>query len=265
MAYIESHQELGRHPKTKRLARQLGISIPAAVGHLQFLWWWAMDYAQDGDLSRYDSDDIADAAMWDGAEAATFVEALAAAGFLDGDGECWSIHDWADYGGKLLVRKRRNAERMVEARAEPVPLPAIPSYDTPADVCDARATHAPDTCVVSVGLEESREEKKRVGGTCADAHSPPPPLRAPKARGLTDADLDQLQEEWPHVDVRSAAADYLNWKGSAAHVDKVRGLRNQLRSPQSALRHPRAGPPRASPAAAELPIVVVPPRLETPG
>lgn len=66
MAWIESHQELWRHPKTKKLARLLQISIPTAVGHLHGLWYWAMDFAQDGDLSSYDAEDIADAVMWEG-------------------------------------------------------------------------------------------------------------------------------------------------------------------------------------------------------
>ena len=36
-----------------KLARRLGVSLPAAIGHLHLLWWWAMDYAQDGDLTRW--------------------------------------------------------------------------------------------------------------------------------------------------------------------------------------------------------------------
>jgi len=39
VAWIESHQTLGQHPKTRKLARLLNISAPTAVGHLQFLWW----------------------------------------------------------------------------------------------------------------------------------------------------------------------------------------------------------------------------------
>ena len=49
--WIKSYQDLGRHPKTSRLARTLGISRPAAIGHWHLLWWWALDYAKDGDLA----------------------------------------------------------------------------------------------------------------------------------------------------------------------------------------------------------------------
>ena len=51
MAWIKSQQVLREHPKLKRLARRLEVSVPAALGHLHMLWWWALDYAQDGDLT----------------------------------------------------------------------------------------------------------------------------------------------------------------------------------------------------------------------
>lgn len=50
MAWIESHQEIWRHPKTKKLARLLGVSVPTAVGHLHGIWYWALDFAQDADF-----------------------------------------------------------------------------------------------------------------------------------------------------------------------------------------------------------------------
>lgn len=98
MAWIKSFQELGRHPKTRRLARSLGISMPEAVGHLNYLWWWTLDFAKDGILSRYTVEDIADGGEWEG-DPAKFVDALIDAGFLDCDEEGMSIHDWAEYGG----------------------------------------------------------------------------------------------------------------------------------------------------------------------
>ena len=61
MAWIESHQELWRHPKTKKLARLLAVSVPTAIGHLHGIWYWALDFAQDGDLRRYDPEERASA------------------------------------------------------------------------------------------------------------------------------------------------------------------------------------------------------------
>jgi hypothetical protein len=122
MAWIESHQETGRHPKTKKLARRLGVSLPAAVGHLHYLWWWALDFAQDGSLDKFEDEDIADAMHWDG-DAAQLVEALFFSGHIDETEHGLVIHDWMDYAGKLLerrekdrLRKREDAEKKKKTR-----------------------------------------------------------------------------------------------------------------------------------------------------
>lgn len=110
MAWIESNQEIGRHPKMKKLARLLSISWPEAVGYLHYLWWWALDFAQDGDLTKYEAGDIADAVLWQ-RDPEEFVNALLEAGFLDmtADGT-WEIHDWYDYAGRLLEQRMAQAE-----------------------------------------------------------------------------------------------------------------------------------------------------------
>jgi hypothetical protein len=110
MAWIESHQELGRHPKTKRLARALQISLPTTVGHLHFLWWWATDYAQDGDLSKYANEDIADAMGWEG-DAKEAVDALLHSGYLDQEQDgVLLLHDWHEYAGRLIEQRKAQAE-----------------------------------------------------------------------------------------------------------------------------------------------------------
>lgn len=116
--WIESHQELRHHPKTKRLARVLRICTPQAVGHLHFLWWWCLSYAQDGDLSAYEIGEIADAAEWDG-DPSVFFAALVNSGFIDvaGEEEHYTVHDWQKYGGKLIDRRTSDAERKRIARA----------------------------------------------------------------------------------------------------------------------------------------------------
>ncbi|WP_407310979.1 hypothetical protein [Desulfosporosinus sp. SB140] len=119
MAWIESNQELGRHPKTKKLARLLGISAVTAVGHLHFLWWWALDYIQDGLLSKYDEFDIAEACMWEGDEK-FFVNALVKARFIDETENGLVIHDWLDYAGRIVtqreITKNKTKERVRKYR-----------------------------------------------------------------------------------------------------------------------------------------------------
>jgi hypothetical protein len=120
MAWIESHQALGRHPKVRRLARALNVTVPAAIGHLHLLWWWCLDYAEDGDVTAV-RDDLGEAALWDGSPEA-FVAALEAAGFLDAtadvDGPRLVIHDWDDYAGRLIEQRRQDAERARQWRSD---------------------------------------------------------------------------------------------------------------------------------------------------
>ncbi len=111
MDWIESHRALATHPKTKRFRRALDITLPTAVGHLHLLWWWAAEHALDGDLSRYDPDDIADAARWEG-DPDHFVKALIecgprdSAGFLDHD---LVLHDWDTHTERYLNASRDGA------------------------------------------------------------------------------------------------------------------------------------------------------------
>lgn len=122
MAWIESHQELGAHPKVRKMAIRLDVHRMQVVGHLHALWWWALDYADDGDLAHFTDEDVALGAEWDG-DPAEFVAALrdcgpgGRSGFVDPDG---SLHDWHEYAGKLVERRRADAERKAAGRRKPV-------------------------------------------------------------------------------------------------------------------------------------------------
>ena len=149
MAWIESHQTLGSHPKLLRLSRMLSVSDVQAVGHLHYLWWWCLDYAQGGDVSRYEAPELATAAHWDG-DPAEFVAALERAGFLDKAG---TLHDWYDYAGKLIERREKNRERMRQAR----------NADTE-NTCRARAGHVQGTCGATVPNPTIPNHQGGVGG-----------------------------------------------------------------------------------------------------
>lgn len=138
--WIPSYASLRDHPKLKRLSRILAMERPAVVGYLHYLWWWAMDYAPDGDLSRFTADDVADAIDWQG-DASEFMGALRSSGFVDGD----QLHDWSEYGGKLQEKRENNAERMRNARANRVQR-----------TCETRAEDVQRTC-------RAREERGERG------------------------------------------------------------------------------------------------------
>lgn len=148
MAWIESHQALGAHPKTRRVMQMLSVRRSEAVGILHLLWWWALDYAPDGDLRGYSEEDIAAAVEWEG-DPSQLVDALVRAGgsqrpgFLDRGEHGLTLHDWDDYAGKLLDQKERNAERMREARRQQRLIKE-----------GARVPHVPDTLHARVGLPD---------------------------------------------------------------------------------------------------------------
>lgn len=116
--WVKLHVDVFAHPKLVKLCRLLpDLSEAAAVGHLASLWTWALVYATDGDLSRYDELDIAIASRYPG-DALEFVRALTRAGFLDPDesGEL-SIHDWASYGGRYIENREAARQRSQNWRA----------------------------------------------------------------------------------------------------------------------------------------------------
>lgn len=182
MAWIESHQSLKEHPKTKRFMRALGISLPAAIGHLHLMWWYCLDYAPDGDLSfdKFSVEDIADMAQWAG-DALTFVDALRQSGFLEQDGESLLIHDWSDYAGKLIDRRERNAQAMRERRA-------AQEKPTKKNVRNTSRTRD-DTCKATVPnttQQNSTQPRETPNGVAAE----PPPLSEHKRLVLVLAETE---------------------------------------------------------------------------
>jgi hypothetical protein len=141
--WIESHQSIRNHPKIKKAARLCGVNEFEMIGRLHCLWWWALDYAPDGDVTKYSADDIESAVDWNG-KAGVFYAALIECGF---NGHCGflemidsqiTIHDWHEYGGRLLEKREANRERMREKRA----------------------THVQDTTVARTGAtEQNRTEQ----------------------------------------------------------------------------------------------------------
>ncbi len=176
--WIESHQELRDHPKTKRLCRLLDVSLAQTVGHLHLLWWWVMDYAPDGNLSGYTAEDISDAGGWEG-DALAFVEALVEcrvrgeAGFLDrdDDGELHG-HDWDEYGGKVYQERERRAAKMRERRAGHVTGTLPVRAEIVQVTCPPRGEE-------STGHERRGEESRReeIAVAIAPAKVPKPPSK----------------------------------------------------------------------------------------
>ena len=218
MAWIESHQQLGRHPKTLRAAKRLGVSRVLVVGHLQYLWWWCLDYAPDGDLSGFDDDEIAQAAEWDG-DADAFVGALVDAGFLDQDGDRLAIHDNGDYNGKLRDQREKNRERQqryrdtkrdVTVTSQPrngyvTPLPNQPNQTV-------KAAAVSNTPLPPIGVTPSvtpppPQEQKREPTTATGRYEATLDVLIPAVVQRWRQIDDELTEPWLRSELRRIEAD----------------------------------------------------------
>ncbi len=104
MAWIESHTVLLRHRKLLELAKELRLKPVYVLGHLHALWHAALEQQEDGDLSSWSDDLIAEVSCYQG-DASQYVSLLRLHKWLDGN----LIHDWLDYAGKYLSAKYRSS------------------------------------------------------------------------------------------------------------------------------------------------------------
>ena len=117
MAWIELHSPLIRHRKLKKFARELNIKPVQAVGHLTTLWANVLELAEDGNITKWTIDDIAEYCNWEG-DPKKFYKALVndKDGWIDERNGKRFIHDWLDYAGRYLKAKYHtyNPERLTE-------------------------------------------------------------------------------------------------------------------------------------------------------
>ncbi len=107
--WIKSDERLANHPKVDLLAATLDIHPAQALGHLHYVWYFGLNYADDGDLPL-GIHNLSKAAKYDG-DNKEFVSALVDTGWLDDDGKKLQIHDWLDYHGALLDKREKDRDR----------------------------------------------------------------------------------------------------------------------------------------------------------
>lgn len=71
------------HPKLERLAVDLTISHKEATGLLVWLYWWTLEYGDNGNLEGYADYEIANGLDWEG-DPPRLLDALRECGVLDG-------------------------------------------------------------------------------------------------------------------------------------------------------------------------------------
>ena len=160
------------HPKVKKAARVLGISVITMIGHLHALWWWAVDHAPDGLISAYDPEEIADAVAWEG-EIGAFFDALVNCGAKDCPGlldksedGSLSIHDWEEHCSKDYEKRKKDAERLRRYRAnkrsqQPEQENAPKHKQNDSDIQASSVRNAYETCTYDVRNADVRGEREK--------------------------------------------------------------------------------------------------------
>lgn len=98
------------HPKFRSLQRALKVPMYAAVGLLESVWMLAAQFAEDGDISRFSTQEIADHAGYEG-DANHLVETLIACRWLDRNDRSLTIHDWHEHRPGYLNDRDRKREK----------------------------------------------------------------------------------------------------------------------------------------------------------
>lgn len=117
MLWIKSYVATDRDPKTGKFCRRTGMDRPTAVGALHMFWWWAVDWAPDGDISEIEPEDIADAMHFKG-DPLELISALNEAGYIEETESGRGIVNWMEIGGKIIQNREKDAARKAEKREE---------------------------------------------------------------------------------------------------------------------------------------------------
>ena len=107
--------------KFKRLQRRLSVSVAQLVGHLELLWIATAKNAPEGDIGRFQNEDIAIACHWDG-DPDLFISALVECKWLDESDE-WRlvVHDWDQHAPSWVVGNlARHGRKTVTNKNSPV-------------------------------------------------------------------------------------------------------------------------------------------------
>lgn len=137
MAWIESHQAIERHPKTLHLMGLMGWDTDTAIAKLHRFWWWCVDYAEDGDLRKYNDATIGAAVGLNGDQAKAFVTSMVEARWLDRE-PYFRVHDWWQYIGKFLRIKYKSPEGAAKWQVVRDAYDNNPPNNSPSGGCKAR-------------------------------------------------------------------------------------------------------------------------------
>lgn len=114
MTWIRVDTALTRHPKIARFAKAMDMNRHEAIGVLVDLWAWSVDYAENGDLTRYSSAELLTSLSISGGllpGEPDLLGALEESGLADRQDGTLVLHDWDDHQGQLIAQREKNRER----------------------------------------------------------------------------------------------------------------------------------------------------------
>lgn len=230
MTYVRIDDEMHRNGKVR------GVSLAARWSYLASICQ-SGNKLTDGFLADYDLSQVdADRKV---------VKELERAGLWEPVDGGWLVHDYLTYNRSRAQIEELSAQRRMAA-SKPRSKSLSKSFDKPSTDSSASRSANRDPyarSVLSDPLGSSSEidpDTGEIRGSESSSDLPSNSLARPRRRLLDIDAVARLQVEFPAIDVTAAAADYLNWSGSAKHVDKVLGLTNQLKHPACAAKFPRA-------------------------
>ena len=200
MAWIESHTVLMRHRKLIGLARALKIRRSYAMGHLHALWHAAIEQQEDGDLSNWTDDIIAEASDYPG-DSQEWVKVLQAHGFLDGK----FLHDWPDYAHRYVELRYRtsNPEKLAQIREKWDKTDYRQSKDTPPNRTEPNQTKQNQT--------KPNRQKTAPPTLFGGLEILKFPLLGGGELPIGDGRLPTWKKAYPSVAIEAELAAMLNW------------------------------------------------------
>ena len=179
------------HPKTMELKELLG---PDAVICLVRLWGYAAEYRSKGCLDRMNASRIEAAAKWMGTPG-SFVDALMSIGYLEKNGEIFSLHNWREHQGFIYFSKERKkrARKAVAVRWKKHRKRLKEQHDASTTTSITGCTHNVNTPLPSPSPSPIPNIKTGPGGPASGEHKPKSKSKSKKEkieRGLELLILD---------------------------------------------------------------------------
>ena len=185
MPWIRSESNLSRNPKTLALKAMLNIEMDALIGRLHFLWWWTLEYALDGDLSKKEPKVIEQSCQ-------VPLKMLIKAGFVDAR-PYRRIHDWWDNQGAYL-RSRYHKQPEIWQRIEKLYQRGL---DTSMDMSSIHPRMSPvrrtDVQNGRTDVQDVRTDVHNIKGQSAGSGPSAPPAPNGKEEQMTREEMDEIK------------------------------------------------------------------------